>query len=386
MTLGHDTMRFLIFITLFLLIYGGMHLYLYRRLLAGLPVLRGYRSIVIPLLALMLLMPITIRWLESYGFYGLARPLALVGFLWMGTLLLFCFYAGIADLLVWLGRWLPVGGGMAAPSRRLALVLVCALLSAGYGYVEAGRIRVERVAVVTPLAPASATPFRVVQLSDVHIGLITRPVWLQQVVDRVNSLDPDLVVITGDLVDGNVDGTAGFVQQLRGLKARDGVYGVTGNHEFIAGIEKSLQFFSRSGIEVLRGESRQVNDWLTLIGVDDPGGHGGDRGLLVDEAQLLGARTGERYRLLLKHRPIVDPQLPGLFDLQLSGHVHQGQIFPFVVLTRLVYPVASGFNTLVNGSRLYVNRGTGTWGPPIRFLAPPEITLFEFSPSVASAS
>jgi hypothetical protein len=127
---------------------------------------------------------------------------------------------------------------------------------------------------------------------------------------------------------------------------------------------------------VLRGESVTVAGAINLAGVDDPAGPGvgsSDTG----EKRLLSSLPKEKFVLFLKHRPSVDRESLGLFDLQLSGHVHCGQIFPFRLITRLFYPYVAGFYPLPHGSSLYVNRGSGTWGPPIRFLAPPEVTIVD---------
>ena len=116
---------------------------------------------------------------------------------------------------------------------------------------------------------------------------------------------------------------------------------------------------------------------MTIVGVDDPAGSGLRKSDGEIERELLGKAPADRFTLLLKHRPDVEKDSAGLFDLQLSGHVHKGQVFPFRLFTRLFYPMYAGFYELSTGSHLYVSRGTGTWGPPIRFLAPPEVTLIE---------
>jgi predicted MPP superfamily phosphohydrolase len=153
------------------------------------------------------------------------------------------------------------------------------------------------------------------------------------------------------------------------------MFAVTGNHEFYAGLPQALSFTEQAGFRLLRNEAISLDNALTLAGVDDPAAlHGVERKGVPEHDLLQGVSRG-RFTVLLKHRPVMDTTSLGLFDLQLSGHVHKGQIFPFNLLTHLFYPVKMGFSTYANGSSLYVSRGTGTWGPPIRFLAPPEITV-----------
>jgi predicted MPP superfamily phosphohydrolase len=152
---------------------------------------------------------------------------------------------------------------------------------------------------------------------------------------------------------------------------------VTGNHEFIAGIDKSLAFTRDCGFDTLRGEARDVGDFLTIAGVDDPAGQGFRlRGQENGEGKLLSSLSRQRFILFLKHRPTVEENTLGFFDLQLSGHSHHGQIFPFNWIVRLYFPIGSGLHDMGN-SRVYVSRGSGTWGPPIRFLAPPEVTVID---------
>jgi predicted MPP superfamily phosphohydrolase len=147
---------------------------------------------------------------------------------------------------------------------------------------------------------------------------------------------------------------------------------VTGNHEYYAGLDQSLAFLERSGFRLLRGETVTVGDRITLAGVDDPTG-----GSAPDEAALLKKEPRTRFTVLLKHRPRVNSEAVSLFDLQLSGHAHRGQIFPFNLLTGLEYPMQNGLYELPGNGYLYTSRGTGTWGPPMRILSPPEMTLFE---------
>jgi predicted MPP superfamily phosphohydrolase len=167
---------------------------------------------------------------------------------------------------------------------------------------------------------------------------------------------------------------------LAGISPQYGMYAVLGNHEYYAGLQNSLDFLRRAGFRVLRKEQAKIAECLTIAGVDDPtGARWGDAGG-SDEKGLLASPIQHRFTILLKHRPAVHPESRGRFDLQLSGHVHKGQIFPFNLLTWFFFPVSAGLNQLDDGSRLYVSRGTGTWGPPIRFLAPPEITVIDLMP------
>ena len=149
---------------------------------------------------------------------------------------------------------------------------------------------------------------------------------------------------------------------------------------------QATTFLQRSGFDLLRGGCRDAGDYLTVVGVDDPAGGQSGEFRDNDEQRLLASVPAGRFVLLLKHRPVVSPDSQGRFDLQLSGHVHKGQVFPFNLLTWLSFPVRAGLNPLAGGGVLYVSRGSGTWGPPIRFLAPPEVTVIDLVPTSTSSA
>jgi len=168
-----------------------------------------------------------------------------------------------------------------------------------------------------------------------------------------------------------------MADKINDVRTPYGKYAVTGNHEFHAGIGRSLAFAEEAGFTVLRGEKLEIPGLIIMAGVDDVranrfGGHG-----KTSEKQLLSDLPENQFTILLKHRPLVESGSEGLFDLQLSGHTHGGQIFPFSLLIKLLYPIDKGLLPLRDGVFLYVNRGSGTWGPPMRFLVPPEVTIID---------
>ncbi len=263
-----------------------------------------------------------------------------------------------------------------APAGRAAFFVpfVLAVAFSVYGYFDALNIRTEKLTIRTSKLPPGVDRLRIAQISDVHLGLIVRGERLKRILDVVAETEPDVFVATGDLVDGQINKLPGLAEMLREINPRYGKFAITGNHEFYAGIEQSLAFIEDSGFEILRGEA--ASGVINVVGVEDETGRIFKSDRLVSERELLSDLPKDRFTLLLKHRPEVTDASRGLFDLQLSGHTHKGQIFPFYLITRMVYP-PSGRNDLVDGSMMYLSRGTGTWGPPIRFLAPPEVTLIE---------
>jgi predicted MPP superfamily phosphohydrolase len=209
---------------------------------------------------------------------------------------------------------------------------------------------------------------RIVQVSDLHIGLVIQKKRLQRLLARVNELHPDVIVSTGDLVDAPIRHSQACLEILQGLRAPQGRFAVLGNHEVDAGLAHAVAFTQAAGFRLLRQETVSVPGWFAISGVDDPAtGQGRHAWPSLEDKTL--------FSILLKHRPVPESE-SGHFDLQLSGHVHHGQIFPFGLLFRLFHPYYAGLYRL-DRFFLYVSRGTGTWGPPVRFLAPPEITLIE---------
>lgn len=378
----------LLFLALFFLIYGGMHCYGYRKLRAAIVLGCRSRRLLVALLGVLAVAPVLVRIAERTGQSAMATLFAWLGYGWMGFFFLFVVLAGVVDFgwYGWrLGFWL--GGRTSSPrSPRGAAVPFwfawpLALVLCGYGWWEAREVRLTRVVIPTAKVPAAAEAFRIVQVSDVHLGLMIGPARLERILALVREARPDLLLVTGDLVDGQADGLSGIAARLRAIPARFGKYAVAGNHEYYVGIDHSLAFTRDAGMTVLAGDSVAVGDYWAVAGVDDPVGIATGRVAADQERQLAATQDRRRFTILLKHRPVVAPESAGIFDLQLSGHVHGGQIAPFHLLTWLAYPVAMGLTRQEGGSLLYVSRGAGTWGPPIRILAPPEVTLIEVVPA-----
>lgn len=370
------------FLLLFFLIYGGGHLYFFLKVRGAFAMGTAAASGVGLFLAAMVVAPLMVRIFEREGHETAAQVTAYVGYGWMGFFFLFFCLSLVLDLS-------RLGAHFAAPllgrdlsltflSARNAFLLAasCAVSIAAYGWFEARDIRVERLVIRSPKISPAAGRIRLVQVSDVHLGLLVREDRLRKIMTEIEKAAPDVLLSTGDLVDGQMDGLSGLAEKLERIKPRYGKIAVTGNHEFYAGIDQALEFTGRGGFSVLRGEAIE-RAGILIAGVDDPAAaRMGNRDVLK-ENELLGKLKGPKFILLLKHRPEVEKESTGLFDLQLSGHVHKGQIFPFGLVTRLFYPLGTGYRALGGDSGIYVSRGTGTWGPPVRFMAPPEVTIID---------
>jgi predicted MPP superfamily phosphohydrolase len=228
--------------------------------------------------------------------------------------------------------------------------------------------------------PRALDGFTIAHLSDVHIGPTLDARFLRDVVEQVNRMRPDLIAITGDLVDGTVGGIGAEIALLQKLRARSGVYFVTGNHEYYSGATQWMAFLRRLGIRVLMNEHVAIGDaaangaQFDLAGVPDH--RAGGPGELAPSARAATeGRDPERELIVLAHQPVqIADVAPTGAGLQLSGHTHGGQLYPFGALTLLAQPYLAGlYHHAPSATQVYVSRGTGFWGPPMRVLAPAEI-------------
>jgi len=375
--------RFFLFIATFTSLYTSMHVYAFLKLRRAVSLSGIATALVTALMIVMILTPIIVRVVESADFEREARVFAYVGYTWMGLLFLFfmaSFSLDVWRFLVYVAEGLIKAslGGLKFSARQVFfLPLFAAMLAAGYGIYEAMNIRTETLVLKSPKI---TRPIRIAQISDVHLGLLIREPRLARILEKVKAASPDIFVSTGDLVDGQTDNLNGVGELLREIRAPLGKFAVTGNHEFYAGLDRSLEFTKQAGFRILREEGTSVSGLINIAGVDDPVVKADGRSREVPEKELLSGLPRDKFTLFLKHRPDVGKNAVGLFDLQLSGHAHKGQIFPFTLIVRFVFPQIAGLYDFSSGSYLYVSRGSGTWGPPIRFLAPPEVTIIDIVP------
>jgi predicted MPP superfamily phosphohydrolase len=372
-----------LFFIIFFTLYGLLHLYAFLKAKAALSLNAQQSILIILFMALMTFAPAIIRYLESFGLEFLARTMSYIGYLWMGVLILFFSLAVCIDiyrLVIYLGNFMASRDMSALyPSVKVSffIPILFALTAAGYGFFEAQNIRLENITVKTSGIPEEISRFRIVQISDVHLGLLVRESRLKKILAKVQEANPDLLVCTGDLVDGQINNLEGLAEMLQSIQPGYGKFAITGNHEYYAGLHQSLAFIKKAGFTILRGQSVDVSGIITLAGVDDQTGRQFNSYKGNTEQEVLSGLDREKFTILLKHRPLIDKDSLGLFDLQLSGHTHKGQIFAFNLVTKLYFPRHAGYVSLPNSSHLYISRGSGTWGPPIRFFSPPEVTVID---------
>lgn len=376
-------------------IIGLFGLLLYRRLVSA----PRYQSLWVRFGAIASLLALSAAIFVAFAYQNgsltsaVARIIGMVGMTWFGT----AFYLLLGILLtsvVALGLRLARTGPEAIRTwhrRSVPVIIGGALLITGYGIFEARHIAVQEQTIAIEGLPAEFDGYRVALISDLHAGPIRGAGLASTVTELTNGAAPDVILLAGDLTDGTTAQFADALEPLTGLTAPDGVYAVTGNHEYYAGDAAGwVEHWRTLGLTPLLNESVQItrgSDTLRVAGVSDEAGAsevidtgaaGAElaAGLQPDLSAALAEVTPEETSILISHQPDVatDSLVGADVDLMVSGHTHGGQIWPFTLLIPLANPTVTGLDD-IDGTTTYTTRGAGTWGPPMRVLVPPEISL-----------
>ncbi|SEE34016.1 hypothetical protein SAMN05216489_06260 [Streptomyces sp. 3213] len=386
-------------------VLGGAHWYVWRRLVRDTTRAWGPARVTgtVVLIAGPVLMIAALAAERGGAPFWLQRVLGWPGFLWM-ALVIYLLLAVLAGevLRPLLRRFLERRGRAgtaveetaveeterpapeAGPSRRLFVSRVVGGAAAAaavgtVGYGTYGVLRgpgVKRVTVPLAKLPRSAHGFRIAVVSDIHLGPVLGRGFAQKVVDTINSTQPDLIAVVGDLVDGSVKNLGPAAAPLAGLRARHGSFFVTGNHEYFSGAEQWLEEVRRLGIHTLENARTELPGF-DLAGVNDIQGESEGQG--PDFGKALGDRDATRACVLLAHQPVqIHEAVKHNVDLQLSGHTHGGQLWPGNFIAAAANPTVAGLERY-GDTELYVSRGAGAWGPPTRVGAPSDITIVELA-------
>ena len=387
-------LMFAIFIFVALLIVGGIHFYIYRRLIVASALPAPWGRVAMAALIVMAL-SIPASFLISRVLGGVAAKIVLYPiYVWLG--MMFMTLVTLLGLdavrgIVWLVSRLA-GSDVAGfdPERRLFLsrmlagaVVGTVVTATGFALRRGlGRLAVKRIEVKLDNLPAKLDGFTIAQLTDLHLTPIHGGDWLASVVRMTNELKPDLVAITGDLADGTVAQLGKDVESLKELKAPHGVFFVTGNHEYYTGLLDWLAEARRLGMRVLTNQHVIVEHGqgrVLIAGVPDFNGESIVKSHHSDPVAAIADASPHEVSVLLAHQPrSVDEAARAGFDLQLSGHTHGGQFLPWNHMVRLQQPFTAGLHSVQRGGHrlwVYVTRGAGYWGPPLRLGVPAEITL-----------
>jgi predicted MPP superfamily phosphohydrolase len=363
---------------------AALHFYIAVRLAPALESTAAAILLALLLLVSAVLVPASLRAGHFVRDRAARDRLTWVGMLFMGLFSSLFVLTVVRDLvLAGFGLAGNTPPGLAAdtaigvPLLALALSLV--------GFFNARRTaRVKTVDIRLAGLDPALEGFRIVQISDIHVGPTIKHGYLEAIVERVNALQPDVVAITGDLVDGSVPELAAHVEPLARLKARHGVFFVTGNHEYYSGVHGWLAELQRLGVRVLHNEHVVLQHGgapLVLAGVPDYTGHHFDPAHRSDPVAALAGAPAGAPRVLLAHQPRTAAAASQAgFDLQISGHTHGGQFLPWSLFVPLQQPYVAGLHQL-DRLQVYVSRGTGYWGPPKRVGAPSEISQLRLARS-----
>jgi predicted MPP superfamily phosphohydrolase len=355
-----------------------LHLYIGFRLIPAMALGPAGVAVAILLLAASILLVPTGLFASALKRRRFAEQLTWAGLLAMGFFSSLLVLTVLRDAALFAMAVLGAGGAAFARPSAFGVPLLAFLVTL-VGLVNARRVaRVVEVEVPIAGLPAAFEGYSIVQISDIHVGPTIKRGYLNAIVTKVNALQPDAIAITGDLVDGSVHRLGLHTAPLERLSAPDGAFFVTGNHEYYSGANEWIAEMRRLGLTVLMNQHvvrERGGDALMIAGVADFTAHLFDESHRSDpHAAAAGAPANVRARVLLAHQPrSAEVAADAGFDLQLSGHTHGGQFFPWNLFVPLQQPYTAGLNRL-RSLWVYTSRGTGYWGPPKRFGAPSEIT------------
>jgi predicted MPP superfamily phosphohydrolase len=402
------------FAVIFFGIYALMNAYVFLRVRWAFPQLGKLQIAVGAFLLLMIVAPLVARYV-GHSYQKLGLVLNTGAFTWLAIVFWFCSMGLAVEL--WNvatrlgGAYLPWASNLRLPPL-FAFCLIIAVVATAFvvASFEAQDIRIETVRINTPKLPAGRRPLLIAQITDVHLGGGTGDRRLKKALELIKRANPDILIATGDMIDQPYAALHEEAAMIAEIKPPLGKFAIYGNHEHYVEpggrTDEARKFHLAAGFDILtpdQGQSARAPGApipggstrlavtlpgmdsktpsdpgeLTIIGLDDPGyqplGHSADG---TEQDLLASAHPGD-FVILLKHRPDLEETSFGKFDLQMSGHTHGGQIFPFSAVTGLIYKYARGLYDLPKGSKIYVSRGSGTWGPPLRLGARPEVTIFE---------
>lgn len=298
------------------------------------------------------------------------------------VIFVFALYGIFIELIIALRRLIPTLYKKQLPQSKKTLLFMVLFLvsfhSVASGLFMAETIVVENIVITSPKIQERT---RIVQISDVHFSQMLGADFAEKISKIINDLKPDILICTGDFLDHGIVEPEAVISAMKNIKTPLGKYAISGNHEYINAIDQSVEFIEKNGFSFIDNKSVEPGRNIQLLGVSDKTSARFGKEKPAD-IEILKKGTPDKYVIFLKHQPEIKKEDTKYFDLMLSGHTHAGQVFPFGVFVRMAFKYCSGSYRLKNGSILHVNRGTGTWGPPVRFAATSEITAIDLIPGM----
>lgn len=346
-----------------------MHLFLLIKIKMILQPAIQYLILISIFLIMLVMLPIlTSRLLKTN--YPFTEIIYYITYSWMALLFLFISVSIVQDILLLVIHLIQpiIKKDLISNIPKIFYLIIPAVISILffiYGYYEGKNIIVEEIIIETDKLPNSTDSISIAQISDIHLGTVVKEKRFDNIIDLLEKIKPDIVVATGDILDRTYI-SKNKIEQFQNINPKYGKYAVLGNHEYYIGKNESINFLKSSNFTVLRNEYVNINDIINIAGYDDKLFHNNE----IPKNSI--SIKNNLFTIVLNHRPEI---INDDFDLILSGHTHKGQIFPASIVSKIVHKYDAGLFKFNNNKYMYVNRGTGLWGPPIRFLAPPEITL-----------
>ncbi|KAB2880450.1 metallophosphoesterase [bacterium] len=373
--------KFVIFFSIVLSIYSLINLYIFQAGWSAIPSQSNYRVFYVAFFFLVSTSFIVGRILGRKALSAFAETLTWIGSFWLAWMLYLFLFVVLLDVTAIVNdrvQFLPENGSLSKPGIA-ALVSFSTLVIVLFGHLNARTPRVKKIQLsVSKTAPGHKS-MRIVVASDIHLGTIIGKSRINKIVGIINRLDPDLVLLPGDVVDEDLAPVIkeNLGESLRNIKSRFGVISVTGNHEFIGGVGAASRYLQDHGITVLRDETVKIDDSFYVVGRDDRSVNRFNGHMRKTLDQLTAGLDKRLPMVLMDHQPFhLEESVKSGIDLQLSGHTHHGQLWPLNFITKKVFEVSWGYKKIDN-THIYVSSGVGTWGPPVRVGNRPEIVQID---------
>jgi len=378
------SVQYIIFFAIVFSIYGLINIYVYYRGISLISLDSTARSIFFFSFLFLSLSFVIGRTLERVWLSPVSFAFTWIGSFWLAAMAYFFMIFLLFDIIKLINHFFHFTPSFISSNpdlfRRYVFIVVVSFVGLILiaGHLNAVFPRIKRIPITISKPVAFDSPLHIVVASDIHLGTIIGPRREKRLVDKINSLKPDLVLFAGDVVDEDLGPVLhqNVGKELAKIRAKHGVFSITGNHEYIGGVNNAVEFLTKYGITVLRDSISKVLDELYIVGREDHdqrrfGGHG-----KKPLNELLKNIDMAKPVIVMDHQPVnLNESVESKVDLHLSGHTHHGQIWPFNLITKKIYQISWGYEKR-GETHLYVSSGFGTWGPPVRLGSYPEIVEF----------
>ncbi|MGK9369112.1 metallophosphoesterase [Melioribacter sp. Ez-97] len=377
--------QMILFFGIVFAVYGLLNYYIIRRLLSVVP--EQYKGIALVLSLFVVLSYFAGRVLENYWISYLSDFLVWVGSFWIAIM----FYSFLALLVVdlirlinWAVPFLPDAlfkNPLKTRQYVAMIVSVFVIVMVGGGHITTRMIQIKKYALNIDKRAGNLKSLKIAMASDLHLGTINGSKFAYKVVDRINKLNPDIILFAGDIIDEDIEPVLrdNVGEALNKLKAKYGVFGITGNHEYIGGVNKAVEYLNNHNIKMIRDAYVLIDDSFYVVGRDDRASSRFSDYKRKSLEEIMSGVNKELPVIMMDHQPFnLEEAMNNGVDLQLSGHTHNGQLWPLNYILKKIYELPWGYKIKGN-THYYVSCGVGGWGPPVRTGSAPEIVQIELN-------